>query len=125
MKAIIAISAVTVLIIAGGLTAFFLLKDNGAAAVVNGTTISIEKVEEEVFIPLYKETYTEGEVKELIAFYKTPVGQKSVQASQKLPQQAAQKSAEKYDSVIGDFVKKEIEENIEIVKNEIKEQGFQ
>ncbi len=84
-----------------------------------------QKMEEEVFIPLYKETYTESEVKELIAFYKTPVGKKSVVASQKLSQQVTKKTAEKYDAVISEFVKKQIEENIEIVKKEIKEKGIE
>ena len=87
--------------------------------------MSYEQVEKEIFIPLYKENYTESEVKELIAFYKTPVGKKSVEASQKISQQVTQKSAEKYDATIIEFVKNEIEENIEIVQKEIKEQGIE
>lgn len=84
-----------------------------------------EEVEKEVYIPLYKETYTEREVKELIAFYKTPVGKKYIEATQKISQQSAQKSAEKYDTIIVDFVKEQIKENIELVKKEIAEQGIQ
>ncbi|MGI9228064.1 MAG: DUF2059 domain-containing protein [Gammaproteobacteria bacterium] len=84
-----------------------------------------EKVQEEVFIPLYKDSYTESEVKELIAFYKTPVGKKSVEISQKISQQATQKTAEKYDSAISDYVTKQIDENIELVKKEIKEKEIE
>ena len=52
------------------------------------------------------------------------MGQKSVEASQKISEQAQQKTAEKYDSIIGDFIKIQIEENIELVKKEIDEIGI-
>ena len=83
-----------------------------------------EKLEKEVYIPLYKETYTEDEIKELIVFYKTPVGEKSIEASQSISQQAAQQSAEKYNSTIVDFVKQQIDENIKLVQKEMADQGI-
>ena len=83
-----------------------------------------EEVEQEIYIPLYKETYTQDEVKELVAFYSSPVGKKTIEFSQKIPEQAAQKSADKYDSLITDFVKQQIDENINLVKKEINEQGI-
>jgi len=39
---------VTLLLIAGGVTAYFLTRDNGVAAIVNGIKVSSEKVEEEM-----------------------------------------------------------------------------
>lgn len=88
-------------------------------------SIPYEKVESEIYLPLYKETYTESEINELLAFYKSPAGKKTIEVGQKVLQQAAEKSAEKYDEIIVDFVKKEIEENLEIVKKEIEEQGIE
>ncbi len=82
-----------------------------------------DQVEEEIFIPLYKETYTESEVEKLIAFYKTPLGKKTIESSKQIPQQAAKMSAEKYDSKISDFVKKQVEENIEIAVEKANEIG--
>ena len=59
---------------------------------------------------------------ELISFYKTSVGKKSVKSSQKISQQAARDISEKYDPLIVDFMKKQIRENIEIVQKEIARQ---
>jgi len=83
-----------------------------------------DEVEKEIYIPLYKETYTHKEVKELISFYSSPVGKKTIEFSQKIPEQAAKKSAEKYDSVISDYVKGEINKNISLVKDEMAEKGY-
>lgn len=83
-----------------------------------------EQVEQEIYMPLYKETYTQDEVKELIDFYNSPVGKKTIEFSQKIPEQAAKKSAEKYDSLITEYVKKQIDENIELVKKEMTDSGI-
>ncbi len=82
-------------------------------------------VEAEVYIPLYKETYTHNEVKELVAFYSSPVGKKTIEFSQKVPEQAAKKSAEKYDSIISEYVKGEISKNISLVKDEMVAKGIE
>jgi len=47
-KAVIIIAAVAVIAVAGGVTAYFLLRDRGIAAVVNGVKITDEKVDDEV-----------------------------------------------------------------------------
>ena len=47
-KIIIAVAVAAAFILAGGITAFLLLKDNGTAAVVNGVKILNEKIEEEI-----------------------------------------------------------------------------
>ncbi len=83
-----------------------------------------EQVEQEIYMPLYKETYTQDEVKELIAFYSSPVGKKTIEFSQKIPEQAAKKSAEKYDSLITEYVKQQIDENIDLVKKEMNDKGI-
>ena len=47
-KAVILMAVVATLVAAGGLTAYFMTRDNGVAAIVNGTKISTEKVETEM-----------------------------------------------------------------------------
>ncbi len=84
-----------------------------------------ETVEKEVYMPLYKETYTHDEVKELVSFYSSTVGKKTIEFSQKVPQQAAKKSAEKYDSIISDYVKGQISKNISLVKDEMAAKGIE
>jgi len=83
-----------------------------------------EAVETEIYMPLYKETYSHDEVKELVAFYSSPVGKKTIEFSQTIPEQAAKKSAEKYDSVISEYVKSEISKNISLVKDDMVAKGI-
>lgn len=90
-----------------------------------GEKMPYEMVEKEVYMPLYKETYSHDEVKELITFYDSAVGKKTIEFSQKIPEQAAKKSAEKYDTIISDFVKLQISENISLVKSEMAEKGIE
>ncbi len=87
--------------------------------------MSYATVEKEIYMPLYKETYTHGEVKELVTFYSSPVGKKTIEFSQKVPEQAAKKSAEKYDSIISEYVKGQISKNISLVKDEMAEKGIE
>ncbi len=86
--------------------------------------IPYEKVENDIYLPLYKEAFTESEVKELLEFYRSPIGKKSIEIEQKIIQQAVESFAEKYDQIIIDFIKNEIDENLKIVKKEIEEQGI-
>lgn len=83
-----------------------------------------EQVEQEIYMPLYKETYTQDEIKELINFYNSPVGKKTIEFSQNIPERAAKKSAEKYDALITEYVKQQIDENINLVKKEMSESGI-
>ena len=78
-----------------------------------------DTVEKEVYIPLYKEAYTHDEVKELIEFYSSSVGKKTIEFSKNIPEKAAKKSAEKYDSIISEYVKEQISKNISLVKDEM------
>lgn len=42
------------------------------------------------YVRLYRESYTESELRELIAFYRTPIGQKTVELMPRLMQQGAE-----------------------------------
>jgi hypothetical protein len=56
--------------------------------------IDFQKLVETVFVPLYDKYYTEQELRDLIAFYKTPTGQKSMLVSPQLAGEAATRSSE-------------------------------
>jgi hypothetical protein len=81
-----------------------------------------ENVVEEVYLPLYKEVYTNEEVKQLLVFYRSPIGQKLLETTQELSNQSSERIATKYDPVVVPFMEAQIEENIAIVQREIKAQ---
>ena len=87
--------------------------------------MSYEQVEREIYIPLYKDAYSHEEIKELLNFYSSPTGKKTIEFSQKISEQATKKSAEKYDEIIAEYVKSQINENISLVKKEVKDKGIE
>ena len=56
--------------------------------------ISVPELIEQVIVPLYDKYYTESELKDLIAFYKTPTGQKSIAVQSQLMGEAMSKTME-------------------------------
>ena len=78
-----------------------------------------DKVANEIYMPLYKESYSPADVKELLKFYQSPIGKKALEFNRKVGQEASKRTAEKYDAIIVEFVEREIKENIAIAKNEI------
>ena len=81
-----------------------------------------ERVVDEIYLPLYKETYTPNDVKELLIFYQSPLGKKTLEFSRTVSEEISRRTAEKYDSLVFEFVKKQIDENIVIAKKEIASQ---
>lgn len=106
------------------------LLKNRFGEMVNGYTeflaekMPYKQVENEIYIPLYKETYSHDEIKELVEFYSSPVGKKTIEFSQKIPEQAAKKSAEKYDAIISEYVNSAISKNISLVKDDMAGKGI-
>ena len=85
-------------------------------------SMPFEKVTNEIYMPLYKETYTPADVKELIKFYQSPLGKKALEFSRSVGQEASKRTAEKYDAIIVGFVERQIKDNIAIAKKEISAQ---
>ena len=81
-----------------------------------------EKVVDEIYLPLYKETYSPKDVEELLIFYNSPLGKKTLEFSKSVSGEISKRTAEKYDNLIFGFVKKQIDENIVIAKKEIASQ---
>ncbi len=74
-------------------------------------TMPYDKVMREIYLPLYKETYSANDVKALLKFYKSPIGKKSLEFSKRASRDEEKRTAEKYDSIIAGFVEKQIKEN--------------
>ncbi len=81
-----------------------------------------DKVVDEIYIPLYKETYSPNDVQELLIFYQSPLGKKTLEFSRTASEEISKRTAASYEKIIFDFVKKQIDENIVIVKREIASQ---
>lgn len=56
--------------------------------------INFAEVMERILYPIYDRFFTEEELKDLIAFYKSPTGQKSIDVMPQLMQDALQRSSE-------------------------------
>lgn len=54
--------------------------------------INFSETMEQIFFPLYDKYFTEDELKELVAFYKSPIGQKSISVTPNLLNEATEAS---------------------------------
>ncbi len=76
------------------------------------TAINFTELLETVSVELYDKYFTEEELKDIIAFYRTPTGKKTVQVMPKLVNDTMQKSTEivlpKIMSVLDELIKEEI-----------------
>ena len=86
--------------------------------------MSYEKITNEIYIPVYKQHYSEKEIDELIQFYKSDLGKKLLETNSKVTEEIATKSAEKYDPLIIEFAEKEISRSIDTVKEKLNEEGL-
>ncbi|HEX8091468.1 MAG TPA: DUF2059 domain-containing protein, partial [Blastocatellia bacterium] len=59
-----------------------------------GQKINFAEVGEQLFYPIYNKFYTEEDLKALTAFYKSPVGQKSLELMPQLMAESMEKSSE-------------------------------
>lgn len=92
-------------------------------ALVRGE-LPYDKAETEVYIPLFKEVYSEEEVDQLIVFYKSPVGKKSLETTTGILDKASEKISETFRPKIKEFADSKIPENIELVKKEMADKGI-
>lgn len=75
-------------------------------------TINLDKLIEDISYPLYDKHFTENELKDLIAFYKTPTGQKLVSVSPALAIEFMTKMFEVILPTIEKFVKETSEAEV-------------
>lgn len=85
-------------------------------------TMPYDKVVDEIYIPLYKETYSANDVQELLIFYQSALGKKTLNFARTANENISKRIAKKYEKQVFDYVKKQVDENILIVKREIETQ---
>ena len=83
-----------------------------------------DKAESEIYIPLFKEVYSEEEIDQLIVFYKSPVGKKSLETTTGILDKASEKISERFKPKIKEFANTKISENVELVKKEMTDKGI-
>jgi len=83
--------------------------------------INIAQMIEEISFPLYDKHFTESELREMTAFYRTPAGQKVISVAPKLTMDAMMAFTEKFTPKIGEFMKKVVEEEMSELKKKLKE----
>ena len=66
--------------------------------------INVNEFIEEIFVDLYAKYFTHPEIKELINFYESPVGQKYINISPQLMREAALKAEEYMKKKLEDFM---------------------
>lgn len=72
--------------------------------------INISSITEQVFFPIYDKYFTEQDLKDLIAFYKTPTGQKSIEVMPDVLRESLEKTAELMNSKMTELIRQVLEE---------------
>ena len=72
--------------------------------------INFTEVMEQMFYPIYDKFFTETELKDLVTFYKSPTGQKSIGVMPQLMQAAMQRSSQALNGKVTDLVTEVLEE---------------
>jgi hypothetical protein len=72
--------------------------------------VSFAEVVDQIFYPIYDKYFTEPELRDLVAFYKSPTGQKSIQVMPNLFQEALGKSADLLNAKLTALVREVLDE---------------
>lgn len=72
--------------------------------------VNLEQVMEQLYYPLYGKYFTEDELRDLVIFYKSPTGKKSIMVMPQLMQESMQKSSELLNPKIIQLVNEIMEE---------------
>ena len=82
------------------------------------TEFNIGAVMEDISYTVYDKYFTEDELKDLIAFYKSPAGKKYISVVPNVIADSMSIFVEKYAPKLDEFVKKAVEEELTQIKNE-------
>ncbi|MGF1493189.1 MAG: DUF2059 domain-containing protein [Microcoleaceae cyanobacterium] len=75
--------------------------------------LSFDEIVERVYYPLYNKYYTEADLEALIEFYKTPIGQKSIQVTPQLLQESFQLTSEVIQPKVINIIREVLAEEME------------
>ncbi len=71
--------------------------------------LNIGQMIEEISFPIYDKNYTESELRDIIAFYRTPTGQKTIALAPQLMMEAMMAFSEKFTPKFQEFIKETTE----------------
>lgn len=80
---------------------------------------AMQKLSDETVFVLYERYFSEDELRDLIAFYKKPVGKKSLMFLKAESQKISDDFAEAFKTMLGDLVRKMIEEETALLEDRI------
>ncbi len=83
------------------------------------TSLNISQMIEEVSYPLYDKNFSESEIRDLIAFYRTPTGQRIISVMPKLMMDAMVAFSEKFTPKMQEFFKQTAEEELAALKQKL------
>ena len=73
--------------------------------------MSVAELIEQIYYPLYDKYFTEGELRDMIAFYRTPTGAKMIEITPQLLQESMQRSNEFLNPTIIELAAEILEED--------------
>ena len=85
------------------------------------TGLDLEKVIEEITIPIYDRHFTEAELRDFVAFYKTPAGKKSISLMPQLMMETMATFSEKVSPKLMEFLKKVTDDELATLKQKLDE----
>ena len=86
--------------------------------------INIAELTERITLPIYDKTFSVAEIKDLIAFYETPTGQKMVKSMPQMTQETMQKTMEAVMPQIMQIMSEVSEEEKGTLEKMMKDAGF-
>jgi hypothetical protein len=80
---------------------------------------NIGQMVEEISYPIYDKNLTEGELRDLITFYRTPTGQKMISVAPKMTLEAMTAFSEKLTPKLQEFLKETAETELALLKQKL------
>ena len=82
--------------------------------------MNIGQMIEEISFPIYDKNFTESELRDIIAFYRTPTGQKTITLAPKMMMEAMIAFSEKFTPKFQEFIKETTEAELAQMKQKLK-----
>jgi len=81
--------------------------------------MNIGQMLEEISLPIYDKNFTESELRDIIAFYRTPTGQKTITLAPKMMMEAMMAFSEKFTPKFQEFIKETTEAELAQLKQKL------
>ncbi len=82
--------------------------------------VNLGKMVEEITLPIYGENFTESELRDLIAFYRTPAGQKMIAVAPKLMMDSMMAFSEKLGPKLQEFMTEATKAEVALLKQNLR-----